>query len=75
MITEGLIGSDSDGLIRSPDALGTRTEGTTIGSVIGRDEVLNAIDLIHVMPLAHRITFRNDGALCLLDGTTHRDIC
>ena len=71
MIAEGLIGCNGDGLVRSPDALGTRTEGTTVRFVIGRDEVIHAIDLIHVMPLAHRIAFGNDGALSLLDGTTH----
>ena len=71
MITEGFVSGDGDGLIRSPDALGTRTEGTTVRFVIGRDEVIYAVDLIHVMPLAHCITFRNDGVLRLLNGATH----
>ena len=71
MIAESLVGSDGDGLVRTPDALGTRTESTAIRFVIGRDEVIYAVDLIHVMPLAHCITFRNDGVLRLLDGTTH----
>ena len=71
MITEGFVSGDGDGLIRSPDALGTRTEGTTIRHIIGRDEVIHAVDLIHVMPLTHRIAFGNDSALCLLDRATH----
>ena len=71
MIAKGLISSDSDGLIRSPDALGTRTEGSTVRLIIGRDEVIHAIDLIHVMSLTHGIAFRNNGTLCLLDRSAH----
>ena len=71
MIAEGLIGSDGDRLVGPPDTLGTRTEGTTIGLVIGRDEVVDTTYFIYMMPLANCIALRNDGTLRLFDWTTH----
>ena len=71
MIAKGLVSCNGDGLIGAPDALGTRTECTTVGLVIGRNEVVHATYLIHVVTLAHSIALRNDDALGSLDRTTH----
>ena len=60
MIAEGLVGGDDHGLIGAPDTLRARTECAAIGLVVGGDEVVHAVDLIHVMSLANSVAFRND---------------
>ena len=71
MVAEGLIGSDGDGLIGSPDALRAATEGATVWSVVGGDEIVHPVDLIHVVSLADGIALGNDHALRLLNGSAH----
>ena len=71
MVAKSLVSRDGDGLIRSPDALRARAERTTVGLVIGGDEVIHAAYLIHVVSLAHGIALRDNDTLGRLDGTTH----
>ena len=71
MVAEGLVSGDGDGLVRSPDALGTAAEGAAIGTVVGGDEIVHPVDLIHVVTLADGTAFRDDSALRLLYRTTH----
>ena len=71
IIAKGLISCDGDGFIGSPNAFGTRTERTTVGLVVRGDEIVHAIDFVHVMTLTHCIALRNDGTLGSLNGTAH----
>ena len=71
MITECLIGSDGNGLVGPPNALRTGTEGTTIRTVIRRNEVIHTVDLIHMMALANGIALRDDRTLGFFDRTAH----
>ena len=70
-LTVWQISGDGDGLVGTPDALGTGAEGAAVGHVVGRDEVVHATYLIHVMALADGIALRDDGALRLFDRTAH----
>ena len=71
MIAEGFVGGDGDGLVGSPDALATRAEGTPIGLIVGRYEIIHPINLIHMMSLAHSIALGDDDTLGLFDGAAH----
>ena len=71
MVAEGLIGSDGDGLIGSPDALRTAAEGAAIRTVVSRYKIVHAIDLIYVVTLADSTALGDNRALSLLNGTTH----
>ena len=71
MIAIGLVGGDDTCLIGSPDALRAAAKGAAVGQVVGRDEIIHPIDLIDVVPLAHTVTFRDDGALRLFDRSAH----
>ena len=71
MVAEGLISSDGDGLIRSPDALRAAAEGAAIRAVVSRYKVVHAIDLIHVVALADSTALGDNRALGLLNGATH----
>ena len=71
MVAEGLVGRDGDGLVGSPYALRARAERAAVGLIVGGDEIIHAIDFIHVVAFAHGITLGNDGALGLVDGTAH----
>ena len=71
MVAECFIGRDGDGLVGSPDALGTAAEGTSVGHIVGGDEVVHTIDLIHVMPLTDGIALRDDDTVGALHWTTH----
>ena len=71
MVAEGLVGCNSDGLVWSPDALGTTAQGATIRTVVGRYEVVHTVDLIHVMPFANTTALRDDDTVSTFHGTTH----
>ena len=71
VVAVGLVGGDDARLVRPPDALRARAECAAVGRVVGRDEVVHAVNLVHVMAFAHAVTFRNDDALGALDGSAH----
>ena len=71
VVAVGLVGGDDARLVRPPDALRARAECAAVGRVVGRDEVVHAVNLVHVMAFAHTVTFRNDDALSALDGSAH----
>ena len=63
MIAVGFVGSNGDGLVWSPDALRTRAECATIWLIVGRDKIVHAINLIHVMSFAYACSLRNNLAV------------
>ena len=71
VIAIGLVGGDDTGLVRAPDALRTGAERTTIGAVVGGDQVVHPVYLIHVMTLAHAVALRDNDALRALLRPAH----
>ena len=71
MIAVGLIGSDDARLVRSPYRLGTGAECTPVGAIVGGDEVVHSVYLIHMVALAYSIAFRDDGTRGTFLRTTH----
>ena len=71
MIPVGLVGSDDARLVGSPDALRARTERASVRTVVGRDEVVRPIDLIHVVALANAVALRDNDAVGSLDRSAH----
>ena len=62
MITVGLVGGNHARLIGTPYRLRPRAQRATVGTIVGRDEVVHAVNLIHVVALPHSVAFGNDGA-------------
>ena len=71
MVAVCFVCRDDTCLVRSPDALGARAKGAAIGLVVGRDEVVHAVNLIHVVSFSHTVPFGDDDTLRSLDGTAH----
>ena len=71
MIAVGFIGGDDARLVRTIDIVRARAERAPVGHIVGGDEVVAAVDLVHVVPLAYPIALGDDDALGALHGAAH----
>ena len=71
MVAIGLVGSDDARLIGTIYIIRARAQGAAVGHIIGGDEIIAAVDLIHVMALAHPVSFGDDDTLGALHRAAH----